>query len=312
MNLLNLITPVNLLDEEKKFFRSSSYHPQFRYQWDQGEIDEWVTQYPIYASLSKAIVTQETENITALTQELFQVPWNEQYYDIAREQINVKPLEVKISPLEIKKAYAESFEYFHLPYTAEIVNQAGFVGRPQPSKKRVIISNSLESYFFPINSSCRHELCHVIRYENGRCNLISMNNHYLPTEEGLASYCQDFWQGEETPARFQHAAEYAVTKVTREGSLRDAVEYLVSIGFPPRLAWQRAVRHKFGFKDTSRPGDIMKPAMYFAHSQKIGALTIDERLRLFVGKIALEELPNYPEYRGKWSKKELTDFFFGI
>ena len=83
----------------------------------------------------------------------------------------------------------------------------------------------------------------------------------------------------------------------------------MELGFSKELAWQRSVRHKFGFTDTKKPGDIMKPAMYFYHEQKIKALTDDERWRLFMGKIRIEELKDYPEYKGIVPLLKLKEFY---
>lgn len=312
MNILTLITPINLIEEEKRFFDSPTYQPQFHYGWNQDEINRWLIKSPKYSNLAQAIVNQETELIASVAEQLFQVPWNQELLETAKMELNAAPSPTKVEVQEIQTKYQEIVKYFGIDYAVEVVDKPGFVSRAQPSKKLILVSKYAAAYFFTLAGSARHEFTHVLRYENGSYNGISKSATYLATEEGLASYTQDFWAGVTEPSRFQHAAEYTVTEVCRKGSLRDAVEYLVGIGFPPKLAWQRAVRHKFGFTDTSRPGDIMKPAMYFAYAEKVHALSLDERLRLFVGKIALEDLPLYPEYRGKWDQTTIRDFFFGI
>lgn len=310
MNLLQLITPINLAEEEERFFASATYHPQFRYEWDKDLIDQWLQKAPRYRYLVSAIIIQDYNQITFEAERLFFVPWTMNLLNLARREVLVCPLPKLVSVQEIQSVYTNIIKKFNLDYQVEIVDLNGFVGRPQPSKKRIIISSFAKPYFFTLEGSARHEFTHIFRYENGVYNGIKRSANYLPTEEGLASYTQDNWSGKVGPSKFQHAAEYAVTEVMRQGTLRDGVEYLISIGFPPKLAWQRASRHKFGFIDTTKPGDIMKPAMYFAYSQKISELSEDERIRLFVGKISIEELSHYPEYTGRWSKEEIRTFFF--
>lgn len=307
-----MITPINFLEEEVSFFNSSSYQPQFQYNWDQNSIDDWLIKSPLYKDLVQAILIQNYDLITQNAQDLFRVPWSAMILKKAHQILQTPPETVQVSSLELKKKYQEAVEYFQLDYDIEVIDQAGFLGRPQPRKKRILISRYADSYYFSAADSARHEFTHVIRFENGFMNNIKKSHYYLSTEEGLATYNQDFWQKNPTSARFQHAAEFAVTEITRKGSLREAVNYLISLGFPPKLAWQRAARHKFGFIDTSKPGNIMKPAMYFAYSQQIATLKDSERLRLFVGKISIEDLSLFPEYKGKWDEQILKEFFFGV
>ncbi len=40
MNLLNLITPVNIQSEKKKFFSSTNYNPYFVYKWEAEDLSE--------------------------------------------------------------------------------------------------------------------------------------------------------------------------------------------------------------------------------------------------------------------------------
>jgi hypothetical protein len=140
-------------------------------------------------------------------------------------------------------------------------------------------------------------------------NNISKSKNCLPTEEGLASYCQDFTGDNGQASLFKHAAEYTVTDIALNGSLIDATDYLQSIGFSKPLAWQRAIRHKFGWVDTSKPGDIMKPSMYFYHQQFVKKLTREQKYCLYVGKIRVDELKNYPSYQGLIPLEKLTQFF---
>ena len=90
-------------------------------------------------------------------------------------------------------------------------------------------------------------------------------------------------------------------------SERKVAEFLRDLGFSQELAWSRAVRHKYGWVDTSKSGDIMKPAMYYYWLVKVSELSADERLRLMVGKISLKDLKNYPEYEGLVEEDRLTE-----
>jgi len=152
-------------------------------------------------------------------------------------------------------------------------------------------------------------MTHILRYVNGKYNKISRSTNYLPTEEGLACFMQDTYGEFGGASLFQHAAEYTVTEIALKSSLRQMFDYLCDIGFTKELAWQRAIRHKFGFVDTSQPGDIMKPSMYFYTEQQLKKLTTEELLKLFVGKISLQEINNFQEYTGLIPQNKLLSFF---
>lgn len=310
MSLLKIITPINLAEEEEKFFRSSSYHPTFKYNWDLPEISEWLVKKPKYEALISAMINQDTEKITHNAEVMFESPWDESVYHQAVTTLEIKATDIAKPTLdELVKAQEKWLHSFGIDYSVKVVDVHGFVARPIHKLKELQISRYVEFYFFSLESSIRHDAVHLIRYLNGLYNQIPRSTGYLPTEEGLATYMQDFGGLEPNNSAFQHAAEYTVTKVCRHGPLREAVDYLNSIGFPKKLAWQRAVRHKFGFVDSSKPGDIMKPAMYFAHSLKVKSLSPDEQLRLLVGKISLDDLSQHHHYLGRWSKEKLTELF---
>ena len=139
-------------------------------------------------------------------------------------------------------------------------------------------------------------------------NNIKPSLNYLPTEEGLASWCQDNTNDDNGLA--QHAMEYIGTSIGLDGgSLRDIYECFRVYGASKELAWKRASRHKFGFIDTSLTGDIVKPAMYYANEIKIAKLSTEEKLRLFVGKISLNDLTDHQAFLGRWNTDQLVNYF---
>lgn len=310
MNILSIVTPTNLAQEEAKFFASAHYQPQFTYTWDEEAISEWLKQAPQYQKLVIAVLKQDTQAITREAMERFSIPWSDELLQAAK-YILQQPLRTVAQPTisDLVISQQKALRKLGIDYEVVLSDQRGFVARPDHQNRRLVISKYATYHFFSMESSVRHDGVHVIRFLNGQYNDIPRSFQYLATEEGLASYMQDYGGTEANNSLYQHAAEYAVTEVCRKGSLREAIEYLQTLGFPKTLAWQRAVRHKFGIVDTACPGDFMKPAMYFAYQQKIKSLSDNERIRLFVGKISLNDLPRFPEYRGRWSAAELQEFF---
>ncbi len=313
MNLISYLTPINLGDEKERFFASNTYNPQLRYLHDELEVIDWVNTRPELQDFVNAIRSQDSFQIQQAASDLFDTKISPEILDLAKQIISIKPEKVpqKLNRIEeVVNAFSQAFRTLGLDgYTIEISDQHGFNFRPSAKDKKITVSKHLNLDFFSIDGEVKHELVHILRYENGKYNNIAVAENYLPTEEGLATYSQDYAGENGRVSLFQHAAEYTMTEVALKGSLRDVTDYLESIGFSKELAWQRAIRHKFGFVDTSKPGDIMKPSMYFYHQQIIKELTLDEKYRLFVGKITKDQLNEFTTYQGLVSLDRLYEMY---
>ncbi|HOZ03486.1 MAG TPA: hypothetical protein PKX78_03260 [Candidatus Woesebacteria bacterium] len=311
MNLVKYITPINLEEEQVKFFSSKAHNPQFRYCWQEPEALVWVEQHQEYQKLALALIEQNTGQIIAEAKKIFQTQLEPGVLHLANQTISHHPRKLSSSsPAEFATKFTEVLSKLGLRhYVVEVVDQPGFFVRPLAHEHKIQISKHANWEYFSIDGEIKHELTHIVRYENGIFNNIPISPDYLPTEEGLATFCQDYWGDQGELAIFQHAAEYAVTEVALNSSLRAMVEFLIDHGFSPKLAYQRSVRHKFGFVDSSMPGDIIKPSMYFYHEQRIKKLTQDQIFRLFVGKISFEQIEDFPIYKGKISLDALNEIY---
>jgi hypothetical protein len=307
MNLLKFITPLNLNSEREKFFTDVDYNPQFQYYW-QNEAVEYTTHEHKF-NLIRSIRDQDINAIHKNAIQYFQIDdW--EYVHLANQILAEKPLELSSSTTyQIQHDFEQVFKLFGLDeYSFRIVDEHGFYFRPKYSSKMIVMSKYATFQFFSIESEVKHEITHILRYENGKYNNIPRGDHYLAAEEGLATYLQDLVRINNY-SRFQHAAEYMASRLGMTSSLRYIYDFLINLGFNPELAWQRASRHKFGFVDTSKPGDILKPAMYFSQSQNIAKLNQDEILKLFVGKISLKDLDKYDRYYGRFDRGLLENYF---
>jgi hypothetical protein len=79
---------------------------------------------------------------------------------------------------------------------------------------------------------------------------------------------------------------------------RDVYQFFIDHGCDAENAWLRCIRQKFGLRDTSRPGGIMKSGMYFYHEVLLRELSHDQLTRLFVGKITPADLGQHTSYKG--------------
>lgn len=311
MHFLKLITPTNLASEKAKFFASNNYHPIFEYDWNREKINQWLEKRPKFAPIAQAIINQDNRAISILAKHMFNTDITEELLKKAKNYLQIKPEILPTRTIEqVENAFNQGFQKAGLTeYRANVVDQYGFNARPNYTTKTVKISKYINLDFFSLDGIVRHEITHVIRYENAATNNIPKSENYLPTEEGLATYFHDFGSELGELSMFQHASEYVITDIALSRSLREMIEFLIEIGSSKENAWKRAVRHKFGFIDTRQAGDIMKPSMYFFHQQKIANLTDDERLRLLVGKIPLDDLRHYPTYFGRIPLQTLKEFY---
>lgn len=308
-SLVKLITPTNLQEEKDKFIGSRTYTPIFHYTWQDHQVEEVEFENPLKHVLFRAITHQDIHGISSAALKLFDVQIEEAVLKDAVSTAHVKGKTTTGSAEEYARLTRQGLDYFGLSDVEVVLtDQAGFNARPNHKAKKIVVSNHIQFEYFSMEGGVHHELVHTIRYHNGLYNKINPSLNYLPTEEGLASWCQDNTNDDNGLA--QHAMEYVATHIGLSGgTLRDIYECFRDFGASSELAWKRASRHKFGFIDTSEPGDIVKPAMYYANEIKIENLSPAEKLKLFVGKISLCELGNYPEYVGRWSADQITGYF---
>ncbi len=308
MNFLSIITPTNIEEEKKKFFASDSYNPIFKYDWDVSEINDYINSHQSKVKIVKAIIGQNTDAIVKEAKELFEVEIDPDVINLAETQ-TAPTINSNVNLEEVKNEFEKALHFFEVDYKVQLSKRTGFTFRPNHIKKLLIIAKDASLEFSSIDSAIKHELTHILRAINSKFNSIKKDKNFLPTEEGLASFIGDYHSTNGEGSYYQHCIEYLATAIALQHSLRKVFEFMKSKGFSDELAWQKAIRHKFGFVNTELPGDIMKPAMYFYHENKIKNLDSEQILRLFMGKISLPSLLNYKGYTGQISKEKLIEFF---
>jgi len=312
MNLLQFLKPTNLEKEQEKFFSSSTYNPTFTYNWDKNSIEEWLAlpSQKKYTSLVEAILSQEPERIVQGAKEVFSTDLDELLLKNAKEIVAQPRRSLTNQSIEtLVDLYEEYFALFGFDYRIELSDERGFAVRPSHEEKKITINKNLVMKYNSCEGLVRHELLHIIRSVNGIHNGIARSDNYLPTEEGLACYMQNHGGNEENYSSFQHASRYVATSIALQGSFRDVYEYLCGIGYEEKLAFRRALRHKSGFVDSAQKGDNMKSSMYFYNLQRVQNLSEEEIIRLLVGKIAMEELQQFPSYIGCVDVGKIKDYF---
>ncbi len=308
MTYLKLITPVNIAEEKEKFLSSNTYSPQLEYKWDDERIEQYKIAKPELIPLIHALLAQNQRAIEEAASGYFDVVFRPEDISFAKGLVQKIPQASNGTAEELAPLMEHKLQELGIDYDVEIVDKHGFQCRPDHKAKVVRISRYLHLQFYSTEGVANHELVHVIRAVNGAYNGIAPASDYLPTEEGLGIFIQDQLLQSPSASAFQHALEYLSAHLSRTAGFREVYSFLREHGCDAENAWLRGIRQKFGLRDTSQPGGLMKSGMYFYHEQLLRKLNRQELMRLFVGKIPLAQLPNYTSYTGVVSQEKIETF----
>lgn len=308
-SLIWLVTPVNLVEEKQKFFGSKKYNPVFKYEWQENPVEP--RSLKSKAALFSAIQAQDLPKITSEGRKYFDLNFNLQKRKKAQKILENK-IPTKSKNLDkLIDCFKRDLRKFNLSYKIKLSDTDAFTVRPQYSKKRILINKNLHLEFGSVEGLVKHELVHLIRYENTLFNKIRFKNKFLLADEGLASYVQDYKSSDGFASLYKHAAEYLASQIASQSSFRMIYDFLRQSGFSQDHAWQRAARHKFGIIDTSKPGSFLRPAIYFDNELKVKKLKQSEIIKLFSGKISLDYLSKLKNYRGRCDEQKIKNYFLG-
>ncbi len=310
MSYLQLITPTNLATEKERFFSEENYSPQLEYSWDSQTIDSFLRDTPNGRKLVDALLSQNGNDITSAAAKFFDVKFRPADLAFAESLITTTPSPVNGTVNEYATLMRQKLDKLGIDYRVEVVDEHGFQGRPNHKKHVLKLSKYLHLQFLTLDGITNHELVHIVRAVNGEFNHIPISNDYLPTEEGLACLIQDEFLTHPTSSSYQHALEYFAAHLSQTAGFREIYDFLIAHDSDPENAWLRGIRQKFGLRDTSQPGGLVKSGMYFYHESLLYNLSKDELLRLFIGKISLADLPDYLEYTGKIPREVIVETFF--
>lgn len=160
-----------------------------------------------------------------------------------------------------------------------------------------------------------HEIeTHILTAENGKYQPYRLFErgfaNYLETQEGLAIYAQEC-QMQCLPLSAHRVSflTLAVAEACRS-SFRTVFEIMRSLGMSEEKSFHMATRSKRGLGDTAEPGAFTKDLIYLRGYRRIEKFAKEggNLKKLYIGKIALEDLPFMagipeivePRYLPKW------------
>ena len=166
-------------------------------------------------------------------------------------------------------------------------------------EKRIFLR--ADALFSPMNLQAlfAHEIeTHVLTAENGAAQPFELFRrgfaNYLDTQEGLAIFNQYRVLPPSHEKRFAHAKNVLAVAFAMEHSFADTRKYLQNeLGMSPERAITKAMDLKRGLSRTEEPGAFTKSPVYFRGFRAIEQFAREggDLKRLYIGKIAIEDLP---------------------
>ena len=322
LNLLSLITPINLMEEKEKFFANLKYNPKFTYNIDLRtleKIEKDLSTIEIDTKFWQGFllnqVKEKYENDCMLIKQIGSdveefMNLNQEKYisklDLADQEILLKAGEElnEDKPLNPGTSYDAQkvlaiFNSFlklnEIDWSVVIDKNLVPLLSVNYFQKQIRINPLINLTQIELERMLIHEIeTHIYRYLNGK-NLfktasIGLKN-YEKTAEGLAAYNESllFPQDKKFLRRFYF--RYKAILFGENNSFRKLYEYLRDeLEFGKEESWRTAVRVKRGISDTSTAGAFLKDRIYLQGYFSVRELTFSERKNLYKGKFSLEHL----------------------
>ena len=320
---LNLLMPVNLEDEKKKFFSSlkdgAKYNPLFIYPKCSIDFDKRIKDLEVLkfkeTILDDIFKKKTSENILRLKMyknrgketftnfsiEVYGVP-SKELLSISRSLIkkhDKKLAKTKhtVSPYEAAKRFRKELDNLRFQWVVEvkeIVAKAQIV----PSRRVMVLKKSSRLSKKQINRFIAHEIyTHIVRAECGKLqpyNIFSIGTAgYTSTEEGLALYKEGIMGTLDVKSLKEYAGRVLAVHFSLKYSFRKTF-ILLTKHFSKNKAWELTLRAKRGIGDTSLPGSFTKDLSYLKGYYEIVEFVKNPSCMhlLHYGKIGIRDTEN--------------------
>lgn len=284
---LNILKPVNLVEEESKFFSNDKYNPRFEYT--KGSID-FEKRIQILKSLKfsddpfdRLLKKKCIETINRLEMFSNRTP---RIFTSNSIRVYGSPSDklLRLARMHIREYSSKLSEE---PHTVSVGNAAkmfrseisklGFKwdvsiehivsdANVSPNSKKMILRKGSRLSKRQINRFIAHEIyTHILRAECGRIQPYKLFHSgtagYLSTEEGLALYKEKIMGTLDKRALKEYSSRVVAVYCAMNKSFRETYNILNKI-LPKEKAWKLTVRAKRGIEDTSKPGAFTKDISY--------------------------------------------------
>lgn len=326
LKTFHYFTPDNLNEEREKFFKSRKYNPSFLYPklpipyleklnklLNSIEItnNQGFSSYLYSQKLKETILklnlflSRGTPSITKYSIALYDVSFNNKYIMRALKDASLDIKFTKQESLTPKDAAYEIHNYLQKysvsDWDINLSKNIDFNFQIRPKMKLISIGSRLNWHYINLETMLAHEIDgHVLRTINANKQKDPMfkNNFpfYIKTEEGLACFLGDYLTEGGIISKKHHAIKYLAAHFALKNSFRNTFNFFLDFGFPKELAFQRTLRIKKGFTDTSTPGSNAREAIYYEGMQEVKKYLKNngEVAKLFAGKVGIKDLKYIP------------------
>ncbi len=323
LQLLKFLRPVNLQEEIERLRADTKYNPVFLQRectLDLKDMEESIQKADIDESplgillkkkrrelLSKIELLRsrgDPQRFTAASMALYGQP-SPALVGFAESHVRSQlacdlpiPGGQLLSSKQVEEIFAASLLKYGL-HDWQIIVKPDMVSDCAVGEKKIFIRE--EAQFSPdhVASLVAHEIeTHVLTGENGAAQPFDLFRrgfaNYLDTQEGLAIFNQIRVLPPNHEKRYLHARQVLGISYALEHSFADTRTYLINeLFFSPEKALAKAIDFKRGLTRTSEPGGFTRAITYFRGYRAIEQFVKEggDLRKLYVGKIALEDLP---------------------
>jgi len=312
-----IVNPINLKEEEKKFYSQKGYNPQFRYEKYRANLDllrKKLESLKLDNSVIGKILEEKRirhlkrvlmlknlgkEEFTACSVYLYGKP-SEGLVEkakmlLATEPNNEKPK--RLTTEEVLSLLRDILDKNDLKNWQVIEKDMPAIAAVKPLKRVLMIRKEEEFSQDIIDRLITHEIgTHILRVENGARQPFRIFERglpgYLRTEEGLAVINEERNGYLNRNILANYAGRVLAVDMAQRAPFVEVFEYL-SKYFDAATSFKFTTRAKRGISDTSKPGGLTKDYLYLdGYFAVRGFLENGGDIEdLYYGRIGIEHIP---------------------
>jgi hypothetical protein len=311
-----VFTPTNLEEEKEKFFASSTYNPQFKYNIVKNknasllktltqvkqvfDVDPIISEFYIKLIASKdqandlMYAAGDNEKLTEISIARFGFPSQKLFNNATRvlrgnyDRYNVISHKDSyrgdwIDYDGIKRAFEIAFEELGLLEwsvgTSKNIKKNGLkVGL---KSYEVFMSEDIRRKPMKLRKTLVHELTHILRSQNGLATGYEALGgptlpSYLDAEEGFAAWNEETFGLMTEKDLRNRAAKTVAIYLGKTLNFRELYNTMLAV-VPKGLAWSFAYSAKKGLSDTSKPGVNTRDVAYFRGFRRVRRRFADDK-----------------------------------
>jgi len=318
LKILYYLRPINLEEEQNKFFKNFKNNPQFEYPELKFDLNE------LKKELEKILTDDKPEgllferkkneisrkidllknigndNFTECSINLYGKPeeklLNECEEYLKKENILYPHFKGSITAEEAKERMDKIFIKYGLTKWETKIKENMVSDAIAGKNNRLFLRKGCLFTETHLENLITHEIeTHILTAENGKNQKYELFNRgfegYLETQEGLAIY-NIVSSGDREKYLYLAISLVCAVSLALKHSFVEVFEKMLDFKIPPERAFRNALKVKRGLEDTSLPGAFTKDFLYYRGFKKIKEF-VDRGGKikdLYIGKFSLDDL----------------------